>query len=493
MGVELTGSIYSTTLAVGNSDGAITGIDVPGDAEVAIVLALLGSSSVGIDFDVLNFDAGVTVDFTEIIGIGSSTDAYPYAYRLFGDNADFPSGTGQTLTFSTNYNAAYGNSHIVLIFLKNVDDSDSWANFLIGTDSVNGETTDWVSDSLGTVGANDMAFIVAGDCGPDIESTPTGADQTEIYEYSGADWRAGMAYELNEATPEVECVGSQYFSGIAFAIKGAAAGTLKTVTDVGAGADSIAQILNSLSIADAGSGADLPAISVNVPVTDSGQGADVVGAIAALLSVIDAGSGADLPAISVNLNVADSGSGADAVSVIAEILKTVTDAGTGMDAIGAISVNVPVTDSGQGADVIGAIAALLSVIDAGSCADLPAISVNLNVADSGSGADAVSVIAEILKTVTDAGTGMDAIGSISVNVPVTDSGQGADVVGAINALLSVTDLGSGVDVVVKFEPGPGAQIVTVSITLKKRDAEFTLQKRSADFEFKKRNIEFNLT
>ncbi len=226
MSVELTGSIYSTTIASGVADGTITGITVPVDAEVAIVLAVTGTNTIPALFDVLNFDAGGTVDFTEIVNAGVSTDAYVTANRLFGDNANFPSGGGQTLTISLDRNMAYGAGRFVLFFLKNVDDSDSWANFLIGTDSVNGATTDWVSSSLGTVGANDMAIIVAGDYDNNIESTPVGVGQTEIYEYSDAVWRAGMAYELNEATPEIECTGGQYFSGIAFAIKGMTVGGL---------------------------------------------------------------------------------------------------------------------------------------------------------------------------------------------------------------------------------------------------------------------------
>jgi len=224
MTVEITGSIYSTTIASSSSDGSITGITVPSDAEVAIVLALTGSSVTPPVFDELCFDAGGTVDFTEIVSAGASSDAHPTANRLFGDDANFPSGSNQTLTISIDRAMGYGQGHFVLFFLKGVDDSSSWANFLIGTDTVNGTTTDWESSSLGTVGADDMAFIVAGDYGNNIESTPTGAGQTEIYEVQGSNWRVAMAYKLNEATPEVEGSGGGYFSGVAFAIKAASGG-----------------------------------------------------------------------------------------------------------------------------------------------------------------------------------------------------------------------------------------------------------------------------
>jgi len=178
-------------------------------------------------FDELNWDGGTDQDFTLFLSEGDSTDAWLWALRMFSDDANWPgSGSGKELTYSLTANMQYGPGRVIVFFLSGVDDSESWANYLIGTDSHSGISTDWTCDSLGSVGAGDMGFIFFSEFGNAVESTPAASGQTEIYEsYDTGQWAVGAAYELAEDQLTVEGYFGMYSTGIAFAIKAAAGGS----------------------------------------------------------------------------------------------------------------------------------------------------------------------------------------------------------------------------------------------------------------------------
>jgi hypothetical protein len=175
-----------------------------------------------------------------------------------------------------------------------------------------------------------------------------------------------------------------------------------------------------------------------VTVTDSGSGADAIGQIAVALGVSDAGSAVDaLPGARAVLGVADAGAGADMVSYLHNLLSAITDTGHGTESLG-VSAGLAVQDSGVGTDSAG-------------------VAVSILVTDTGSGVDAVTLIADVIKRVTDVGSGIDAIGGITVQAGVSDAGQGADTAG-VRVSLTVTDLGSAVDLVSTLQ----AALVTIA-------------------------------
>lgn len=193
-----------------------------------------------------------------------------------------------------------------------------------------------------------------------------------------------------------------------------------SVSDVGSGSDALAQLLASLTAQDSGSGTDaISQILADLSISDTGQGSDSISQVTVNFVVADTGQGVDVaPGITVALAVSDSGSGADAIDVLTAVLKSVSDSGGGIDAISSIQVSVPVADSGQGIDAVAAISALLNIADAGTGIDGLTIAVDLAISDAGAGADSVS--------------------SISVTVPVADTAQGIDLIAAVSALISVS-------------------------------------------------------
>lgn len=78
---------------------------------------------------------------------------------------------------------------------------------------------------------------------------------------------------------------------------------IKTVTDAGGGSDTIAQLLASLTVTDVGTGTESSpvggggGVEAHVSVSDVGSGSDAIGAISALLTVLETATGSDAVAI----------------------------------------------------------------------------------------------------------------------------------------------------------------------------------------------------
>jgi hypothetical protein len=119
--------------------------------------------------------------------------------------------------------------------------------------------------------------------------------------------------------------------------------------------------------------------------------------------------------------VVDAGGGAQTV--------TVTDAGTGSDAVSGVAVSLALADTAAGDDGFGGGA-----------------TVSLATADTGTGLD---VLAQLLVGLglSDAGTGTDLVAQVAATLSAADAGSGTDLVGQVLALLAAQDVGVGSDAI----------------------------------------------
>lgn len=193
--------------------------------------------------------------------------------------------------------------------------------------------------------------------------------------------------------------------------------------------------------------------------TDTGSGMDAI-AIAVAFGLADTGAGNDAaPGASAGLSLADTAASADIVSQIAAAL-TLPDTLAGTEAL-SLAALLGVADSGQGLDAVGSVA------------------VSFALADLGAGADAVGLLQELLKTIADAGQGTDAVASITVTVPaIADTGAGADTVTlTTEALKAIADAGTGADAIAQLQvlaaiadTGAGLDQATIGVRLSLADA-----------------------
>ena len=185
-----------------------------------------------------------------------------------------------------------------------------------------------------------------------------------------------------------------------------------------------------------------------ITVTDSGSGTDALASVAVVLSLTDSGAGNDAFGAAAALAATDTGTGSDSIAqLLASLL--LAESGAGADALAGMTVALSATDSGTGSDAIAGLAASLTAVDAGTGTDaLGSLAASLGITDVGSGADALASLAAGL-SVTETGAGTDALASIAAGLTVTDSGVGADTP-SISVTLSVTDSGAGVDTVLQM-------------------------------------------
>lgn len=174
----------------------------------------------------------------------------------------------------------------------------------------------------------------------------------------------------------------------------------------------------------------------------TGGGAMTAGGLAHLTIAVGAGS-------TVGGQTASGTGGGGAVTQIIGYLvildpitaKTLTESGTGTDAIGEL-VTVALTDVGSGVDAL-AEAVALALADLGAGVDQIGETVSLNLADTGHGTDLLAAAVAVL--LVDTGTAVDAISvSAGSNPILPDTGTGADTIGE-TATLALPDAGAGVD------------------------------------------------
>ena len=108
-----------------------------------------------------------------------------------------------------------------------------------------------------------------------------------------------------------------------------------------------------------------------------------------------------------------------------------------------VIIEKSVSDSGSGVDAI-AVKQFKNIADSGAGVETIAIKGTIPVADSGSGVDTIQKVNQLL--VQDSGTGIEAL-EVKLVKAVQDSGIGTDLISAIKAQLSISGLGSGVDTI----------------------------------------------
>ncbi|OQY16720.1 MAG: hypothetical protein B6I36_09865 [Desulfobacteraceae bacterium 4572_35.1] len=212
--VERTGSVYTDT-ATGTANNDLT-CTVPTDAEAAIVVGG-GNFYNAANFNILNFDAGVTIDFDEIITNSNTNNGTQQAYSMLDTDINWPGSGSKTLKWSIDDTA---NWITVLFFVKNID-KDS---LIVDTSSgYNDPGTYWENPSLSGMTAADLAiaaaFIYSYNSGS-VDADPTSYGQTAIYESSSGSDSMGIGEELGEDVLRLGFSNADdYFGAIAFGIK----------------------------------------------------------------------------------------------------------------------------------------------------------------------------------------------------------------------------------------------------------------------------------
>jgi hypothetical protein len=207
-------------------------------------------------------------------------------------------------------------------------------------------------------------------------------------------------------------------------------------TDSGAGADSYA-VAAAAATADAGSSAESYSVSAAIPVTDAGSSAESY-SVAAVIPVADAGSAAEAYSVTAAAVVTEAGSGTEAYSVSASI-PAAPDSGTGSDSFSA-AVTATMTDGGTSGDSFLA-SRTAAVGEAGSGADSFTVSVAVPLAETGAASEAFSVAAST--ALTDAGTGTD-IWTPVVQIGSAEGGSAMEAWG-VSAGISLAEAGAGAD------------------------------------------------
>jgi len=122
---------------------------VPADADACFVFLggrLSDSGSQPVGFTDLSWDDGGANDFTEVMvsAVNLNTLSFGSWYMLSGD-ANWPGSGSKTLYYTTD-GVSYGESTLIVFFVKNIDSSDPIGN----TDESTSGEADWASDSLST-------------------------------------------------------------------------------------------------------------------------------------------------------------------------------------------------------------------------------------------------------------------------------------------------------------------------------------------------------
>jgi len=215
-GVDITGDPFE-----------ITGINVPNDATVAILLILGAWMTGGGDhIDISNFDEDADDHFV-FINAGTDTHTGRHtagAYYLKYGETGFPTrgGTGLTLTISLTSGFLYGQRAVLFFLSGTVTDG----TLIIGSDAttIADDDPEWTSEDMGDVGPSDLAFIAAAQYQTNPNVAPTGSGQTALASGTTSSCRWAVGYEFGEDQMTFTVASSSYQGGVAFAIKAVTGG-----------------------------------------------------------------------------------------------------------------------------------------------------------------------------------------------------------------------------------------------------------------------------
>jgi hypothetical protein len=178
-------------------------------------------------------------------------------------------------------------------------------------------------------------------------------------------------------------------------------------------------------------------------VTDAGAGLDASPTLAAAFGLTDSGAGNDVPGnLAAVVPLSDTGAGTDVLPTLAAALN-MTDGGVGSDDLPTLSAALSLADSGAGSDTPDQITARIPITDAGSGADGFTLAIQFALADTGTGLDSAT-LQQVLAIILDTGVGLDDLGAVSVSLQQADTGTGLDDLQATISL-AVADTGGGIE------------------------------------------------
>lgn len=200
----------------------------------------------------------------------------------------------------------------------------------------------------GTEAPGISAQIAYTETGAGVESTPTPQGQISLT-------------DLGAATESALLEGSQTLSDIGTGIEVPIIDSTATVTisDSGAGVESLVTVTASFTISDVG--ADVDAITIELPIIDAGSGADVWG-LATSFTATDSASGIETWGETASFTISDFASGTDVRSVTATF--SIFDVGSGIDSLNILLPPLTITDTGFGVDITYRVQGQLLIDDA---------------------------------------------------------------------------------------------------------------------------------
>jgi hypothetical protein len=162
-----------------------------------------------------------------------------------------------------------------------------------------------------------------------------------------------------------------------------------------------------------------PIANTAVTLTETGTGADALSA-SATTTVTETGTGTDALAASASLTQSDTGTLTDALAVSQPV--SLPDTGHGTDALSTPSVTATTAETGTGADALST-SVTLAQADTGSFTDSMLVSSPVGLADTATGTDALTVTVTV--PLPETGHGTDGL-SDSATLPLSDTGSGSD-------------------------------------------------------------------
>jgi hypothetical protein len=290
---------------------------------------------------------------------------------------------------------------------------------------------------------------------------------TFYYEITGLDEDVPIYYRAKATNSGGTGYGEeqtfQTFKGVAAIDSGAGAeasvalSATLPVAETGAGAESSITTSVAFAMSDAGAGVEGDP-SIGIAVADAGVGDETSVAVEATFSVTDSVAGSDMPSLTVEWIVPDAGTATEALG----FHLTISETGTGVDALADLSVAFSITESGAvseawllevgitivDAGVVSEAIALdvsFTIGESGTDSEVATLSVAMSVSESTAGADLIAL--SVSFTIADAGAGAD-VQSLTASFAASDFASGIDLVTGISTTFTITDAGTGADVVV---------------------------------------------
>jgi len=195
-------------------------------------------------------------------------------------------------------------------------------------------------------------------------------------------------------------------------------------------------------------------------------GADEYVSAAVTKTVTESGSGADaLSGLLASLALSENGSGADGLQNLACGLG-IAETGSGNDLLGSLQAQISLAETAAAAEILGALVALLmdesvqgddgslnigcgfGIADTGAINDTIAYLTTLAlITDNASGNDIIELLIQAFKSVLDEATGGDELLNVECGLGISESGTGADLLLNVACGLTIAENGTGADLI----------------------------------------------